>query len=347
MSWTEKHARLTPSNRETISRALGMGMLVLASSCASAAGPSETSQVHEGPAASIAPIPSETLAPLVEIQFSAHHSFEIYDYGNSAAYSETGAYLDSPVRVLNDEDFSDPVNVFAKLAPGEPTPASLLEFSARLATRRATIDADAGPAETTAPAQPGTQLVMSFDAVPEREPLSSSSAPAASHVVQTVVVVPSKKLQLADDGQSGAAGGNCPFAFFQSVSGPLGPFCPPSGSASQVWCYQNLNNIGADASYAATSSALVSMCVDAGQALLNVRVYQPLGTQKIVHSYNQAAGTWRQWRVMRQCRCDSKPWWCPICTPACFCDIDFGIGFDVPPIPNDGRVHVGGYWNPL
>ena len=335
------------------SRATGLGLLVLASSCSSPADPVETSQDRENPAASDATPASETLAPLVKILYSEQHSFNIYDYGSSAAYSETGTYLDSPVQVLSDDDYRDPVRVFSKLAPEEPIPASLLEFSARLSAAKATTyEPDGGAPREAASEQAGIQLTTNLPAAAESKQLSALPR-AATNNGQTVIVVPSKKLQstknllVADENRNGgSAGGNCPFSLFQGVSGPLGPFCPSTGSANQVWCYQDLNGISGDGSNAATSTALVTLCANVGQAQLNVRYYQPLGTLKVAHSYNQPAGTWTQWRVTKQCWCDSVPWYCfGLCTPACFCDL-FGIGFDVPSIPGGGSAQIGGYWNP-
>jgi hypothetical protein len=327
----------------------GLGFLAIASSCDSEVDPSTPSQGQEssGENAKATPkIPQGTLAPIVKVMLSERHAFEIYDYGTAAGYSETGTYSDSPVQGMTDEDFSDPVNVFAKLAPKEPLPESLLRLSARVAAPKTSIEPDGGTvAETHTPTdQPVVQLITSSAAVPVRQP-SSPAAPAAN-AEQTVVVVPAGRILYSDETTyNGAAGGRCPFTTFSFGSGPLGPFCPASGSNNTVWCAPNLNYASVNASNLSTGSMLATICTDSGTAEFNVRVYRPMGgSQTAGHTSDQPAGTWRQWRIKVQSWCDSVPWYCPWCTPACFSDNPFGAAVDV--TWNGATFQFGGYWNP-
>jgi hypothetical protein len=280
---------------------------------------------------------------LARVRLGSERALEIFEMQEGAlGYSEVGTSRQlgqaSPLNTLTDDDYSDPVKVVQKLAPGEAIPARLQEYAARKAAPvgqpgRGKIKVAAGKSEASAPFRGKLDVTR-------------SGGTAASTQAKEVEVVAQG---LTNTDSHGNVGNNCPFSFFQAVSGPLGQFCPSSGNVR--WCEANV--IGGevltfDALPHRTKDSLATMCVDANGPngelpQMRVMLGNPPASAgpAFEQSFFQPAGTFRQWKSTMGCRCDC----CGSCCLFCgrLCD-NWSVKYEF--WSHGGNLQSGGNWNP-
>jgi hypothetical protein len=211
---------------------------------------------------------------LSRIRLSSTHAFEIYAVGlHSYAYSEIGTYAERPALRFKEEEMPEPAAMFQILAPGKIINRKLSEF---LAGR-----ISPAPAETVSMSSPDVEIQTSA---------------------------------LGTSNQGGGSPGRCPFdPTFPIASGPLGPFCPTSGT--YVWCQKNQNGWFFDGNslsgHGRTRSALETACSNVGQTIMSVKVHVAGDPASIVSqdTFFIPAGFWRQWKVGMGC--SQSCWYCP------------------------------------